>query len=496
MCKNIPTLKLGIVAVSRSCFSRSLSENRCKAVVDSYKALGNDIYRCPVLVENENDAMAALEDINANGVNALVVYLGNFGPETPETMLAQRFNGPVMFTAAAEETKEDLFDGRGDAYCGMLNASYNLGLRNMNVYIPDYPVGTADENADKIADFAKVAKVVIGVRSLKVITFGPRPSDFLACNAPVKPLYNLGVEVEENSELDLLEAYKAHDNDPRIPEVVEDMKKDFSVDGLTYPDVLPRLAQYEITLLDWAESHKGGCQNVVFANKCWPAFEKFFGFVPCYVNGRMASKGYPISCETDIYGALSEYILMLAGDAIPTLLDINNTVPKDLYEAYKEKAGTYKHTDMFMGFHCGNTATCLLKDARLSYQRIMKRDLEPDGEPDITRGTADGDLVASKLTLFRLQGSADCKLSCYIAQGDSLDIPSHSFGSIGVIAIPEMARFYRHILIEKKYPHHAGVILTHCAKTLFDVMKLLGVTDIGYNQPACIPYPTENPFKA
>ena len=52
-----------------------------------------------------------------------------------------------MFVAAAEETSADggLVQGRGDAYCGMLNASYNLKLRNVGAYIPEYPVGTAEE---------------------------------------------------------------------------------------------------------------------------------------------------------------------------------------------------------------------------------------------------------------------------------------------------------------------------------------------------------------
>ena len=60
------------------------------------------------------------------GCNALCVYLGNFGPEISETMIADWFQGPTMFCAAAEETQKDLIDGRGDAYCGMLNASQAL----------------------------------------------------------------------------------------------------------------------------------------------------------------------------------------------------------------------------------------------------------------------------------------------------------------------------------------------------------------------------------
>lgn len=125
----------------------------------------------------------------------------------------------------------------------------------------------------------------------------------------------------------------------------------------------------------------------------------------------------------------------------------------------------------------------------------MKRDLEPDGEPDITRGTMEGDIKASPVTLFRLQSTADCQLRAYVAEGETLDIPTCSFGTIGIVAVKEMGRFYRHGLIEKNFPHHAGVAFSHCGKTLFEVLKLLGVTDIGYNRPAGCLYPTENPFE-
>ena len=493
MFTNEVKVKMGIVAVSRSCFSKELSTNRRNAVKAECDKLGVELYNCPVLVENEVDAMKALEDLKANDVNALIVYLGNFGPETPETMMAQKFSGPKMFCAAAEESMNDLFDGRGDAYCGMLNASYSLKLRDLKVFIPDEPVGTADETAASIAEFEPIARVLIGMSSLKVISFGPRPQDFIACNAPIKPLYDLGVEIQENSELDLFCSFNEHEGDERIPAIVEEMMADYG-GNVTYPDALAKLAQYEITLLDWAEANRGACEHVIFANKCWPSFQTAFKIVPCYVNGRLAAKGIPVSCEVDIYGVLSEYMIYLATGKAPALLDINNTVPKDLYETYKDMAKGYKNNEMFMGFHCGNGSTCILKKPTMGYQRIMKRDLEPEGEPFITRGTNEGDLITSPVTLFRLQGAADCRLTSYIAQGETLDIPSHSFGTIGVIAIPEMPRFYRHILIEKNYPHHSGVAFANCGKTLFEVVKLLGVEDISYNQPASLPYKTENPF--
>jgi len=211
----------------------------------------------------------------------------------------------------------------------------------------------------------------------------------------------------------------------------------------------------------------------------------------------MAAKGYPVACETDSYGALSEYILYLATGMTPTLLDVNNTVPPDMFKKNHRIIDGFTNEELFMGFHCGNTSMCNLKPktGALKYQLIMKRLIEPDSEPDVSRGTLEGQLKPGEITMFRIQGAADGHIASYVAQGQILDIDPCSFGSIGVIAIPQMDRFYRHVLIEGNFPHHAGIGFAHVGKTLFEVLKLLGVTDIGYNHPASLPYLTENPFK-
>ncbi|MGI5855907.1 MAG: L-fucose/L-arabinose isomerase family protein [Candidatus Merdivicinus sp.] len=490
---NIPMIKLGLISVSRNCFPIELSETRRHAVAAACGSACVEIYDCPVTVENEKDAKKAVEDVLAAGVNALVVYLGNFGPETPETMLAQLFGGPVMYCAAAEDDGNKLVDGRGDAYCGMLNCSYNLGLRGIRAYIPEYPVGTAAEVAEMIREFTPIAAALVGLSKLKVITFGPRPSDFNACNAPIQPLYDLGIEYEENSELDLLAAFNSHRDDPRIPAVMADMAAELG-NGNKMSGILPRLAQYELTLLDWVEEHKGAREYVVIAGKCWPAFQTEFGFVPCYVNSRLTAKGIPVSCEVDVYGAVSEYIGTCVTGAPVTLLDINNSVPANLYEEDIRGRFDFRLNETFMGFHCGNTPICRLNNGEMRYQLIMKRSLEPDSEPNITRGTLEGDIAAGEITFFRLQGNARGQLKAYAAEGEVLPVATRSFGGIGIFAIPEMNRFYRHVLIQKQFPHHGAVAFGHVGKALFEIFKLLGVDDIGYNQPQALPYPTENPF--
>ncbi len=491
---NVPKVKVGIVAVSRDCFPESLSVNRRKALVEAYKKRYEEdaIYECPIcIVESEIHMLEALEDIKKAGCNALCVYLGNFGPEISETLLAKNFEGPKMFAAAAEESQDDLIQGRGDAYCGMLNASYNLRLRNIKAYIPEYPVGDADDVADMINEFIPVARAVIGLSDLKIISFGPRPMNFLACNAPIKQLYNLGVEIEENSELDLFESFNKHEGDERISQVVSDMERELG-EGNKKPEILNRLAQYELTLLDWIEAHKGCKKYVAIAGKCWPAFQTQFGFVPCYVNSRLTGRGIPVSCEVDIYGALSEFIGACISEDAVTLLDINNSVPKDMYSEAIEGKYDYKHTDVFMGFHCGNTNSSKLSKCEMKNQMIMARSLPEE----VTNGTLEGDIAPGNITFYRLQSTSDNILRAYVAEGEVLPVATKSFGSIGVFAIKEMGRFYRYVLIEKNYPHHGAVAFGHYGKPLYDLFKLLGVeyNEIDYNRTESQRYDSENPF--
>ena len=491
---NMPEVKVGIVAVSRDCFPESLSvtrrENLMKAYTEKYDA--KEVYECPIcIVESEIHMVQALEDIKKAGCNALCVYLGNFGPEISETLLAKHFDGPKMFVAAAEETGNNLIQGRGDAYCGMLNASYNLQLRNIKAYIPEYPVGDAEECADMIHEFIPIAKAIVGLNDLKIISFGPRPLNFLACNAPIKQLYNIGVEIEENSELDLFEAFNKHAGDERIPAIVKEMEEELGA-GNKKPEILAKLAQYELTLKDWVEAHRGYRKYVTLTGKCWPAFQTQFGFVPCYVNSRLTAQGIPVSCEVDIYGTLSEFIGTVVSQDTVTLLDINNSVPKDMYKESIEGKYNYTLKDTFMGFHCGNTASSKLSFCEMKNQMIMARSLPEE----VTNGTLEGDIVPGGITFYRLQSTADNKLRGYIAHGEVLPVATKSFGSIGVFAIPEMGRFYRHVLIEGGYPHHGAVAFGHYGKALFEVFKYIGVPveEIGYNQPAGVRYPTENPW--
>ena len=94
--KNIPDVKLGVIAVSRDCFVISLSERRRQAVVEAYASRGRQIYECKITVENEKDAMTQeeLEQVR----DKLLPYLRDVLVERKIEMVF------VMLTNIIEET--------------------------------------------------------------------------------------------------------------------------------------------------------------------------------------------------------------------------------------------------------------------------------------------------------------------------------------------------------------------------------------------------------
>ena len=126
----------------------------------------------------------------------------------------------------------------------------------------------------------------------------------------------------------------------------------------------------------------------------------------------------------------------------------------------------------------------------MKYQMIMARSLPVE----VTQGTLEGDIKPGDITFFRLQSTSDNVLRAYIAHGEVLPVATRSFGAIGIFAIPEMGRFYRHVLIQKQFPHHGAVAFGHFGKALYSIFQYLDIPDISFNQPKGMLYPSENPF--
>ena len=128
----------------------------------------------------------------------------------------------------------------------------------------------------------------------------------------------------------------------------------------------------------------------------------------------------------------------------------------------------------------------------MKYQLIMHRLMEPGREPNITRGTLEGQIRPGRMTAFRLQATANAELKAYVAEGEILNIDPKSFGCIAIFAVKEMGRFYRNVLLEKRFPHHTAIAFDHAGRSLWDAMKLIGIKDLAFNRPAGMLYDGES----
>ena len=186
----------------------------------------DEIYECKVCItDNDISVKRCLKDLVKAECDAVCLLYANYGPESAGTLLANEFNGPVMLLALAEEG-DSYYRDRRDALSGFINASYALALRNTNVFIPECPVVSIQECTRAIYRFITIARTVIALRNLKIISFGPRPSSYLASYAPFHQLYDLGIELSEYSEMELFNSYIKHEGDRRIEKIVEEIKNE------------------------------------------------------------------------------------------------------------------------------------------------------------------------------------------------------------------------------------------------------------------------------
>jgi len=487
--KYSPDITLGLVSASRNCFPRALSEERTERLLKAATAAGINLVTPKGesrIIETKAHARDAAAQLKAAKVDAVVFYLGNFSPEIEDAVFLKEFDGFAMIIAAAEESADTLLSKRGDALCGLLSATLAVEKRGLmnKMHLPEAPIVNADEGVAEIAHFIKIMKVVKGVKNATLGLFGPRPRDFETCNYNIASLASIGFEIEELGLFDLEnEVKKVKAAKSAEKAISESMKK--QVAGVPADEeFVARLSDYEKAIYNFRET----LQLSGAATQCWSEQEFALKHVPCFINGRMADRGFPIACENDTYSLAAELLSQYASDSTVTILDINHSIPKDLHASLKD----YPIQDMVGMFHCGNTAPRLLKKAEMKHQVIMKRLMEPDTAPDITRGTIEGQIIGSPITVVQVHGVGD-KLRAYIAEGHFLDLDPKTFGCTGTAYIPNFRRFYRHVLLGR-FHHHAAVAFTHCGAVLFDAFKLLGMAEVYTPKPAGLPYPGENVF--
>ena len=312
------TIKLGYAPTRRSIFSAPDARKYRAIIADKLRELGiefvdiDDINEEGLLYDEES-RLRVLEKFRAEKVDGLFLPHCNFGTEFICARLARDLGKPVLLWGPLDE--RPLPDGTRlrDTQCGLFATGKVLRrfqvpftyMTNCRVDDPVFERG--------IHDFLAVCNVVRVFRSTRILQIGPRPYEFYStmCN-----------------EGELLERFGIECVPVPLPELtrgVEAAKAESNGDGTS--DVEHQLAwmeehfrknctsEQELTVAAMAVAmrrllKKYGCNAGCI--QCWNELQHELGIMPCAANSILNEEGTPITCETDVHGAITSLIVEAA----------------------------------------------------------------------------------------------------------------------------------------------------------------------------------------
>jgi len=311
----VKKIKIGFAPTRRTVFSREDSL-RYKRLIEEHlrkwkvNFVNIDWLNSEGLLYRIEDAEIVAERFIKEKVEALFVPHCNFGTEGAVGLLAKRVAKPVLLWGPRDEAP--LPDGTRlrDTQCGLFATS--KVLRRLGVpftYIVNSRVDDAvfERGFREFLAAASAANSFLGARIGQVST---RPGDFWTVMVNEGELLEKwGVQVVPTTLVDIVRAVEKKSKAPtsKLKSVVASFKKKASFKGIS-PGAVAKMAGLRLALEEWARAERLDA----IALQCWSALQDALGIMPCFVHGELTAAGLPVSCETDIHGALSSLLLQSA----------------------------------------------------------------------------------------------------------------------------------------------------------------------------------------
>lgn len=477
-------LRLGFVPANRRYFSTELANKMKAEAIAAMESLGievvapDDTIGEAGLIKNRDEGKKCAELFRRSNLDGVVVGATNFGDEQGciTSVMGTESHIPVMIFGCQEEAPLKLGEPRRDSFCGLLSIGEGLRQVGRRYTIARKPIcfPREDEFLTDMDHFARVCRVLKGIRGMRIGQFGTRPDAFWTCRYDEKMLQRIGVTVVPKDLSEVMGTInRLDDNDSRIPEKIKDIEAKADTSSVS-PEILRRIAKFELALEDMIALF----EIDAFAIQCWNSLQLNYGIVACGVLARLGDRGMIAACEADVLGALSMHALKLAADSPAALLDWNN-----LHNDDPELANLW---------HCGVYPPSFGKDKPvMKPQGIMSKHIGPE----ISTGALELQVKPGPATVFRVtQGVENEGWKVFMAQGAFEDNEATTFGAGGWCRLPGLPDLYRNVLLDG-FPHHVAVTRAHVGNVLYEVFgNYLGMKVYHADQPTPGAYNRALPF--
>jgi L-fucose isomerase-like protein len=386
------------------------------------------------LLISRQDAGKATKLFAEAGVDAVFCPHVNFGTEEVVAQLARELRKPFLLWGPRDEAP--LPDGTRlrDTQCGLFASSNVLAKYGVPFsYIINSRVDSVvfERGFRTFLAAARAANRFLGARVGQV---DPRPANFytVICNEQ-ELLSRWGIELAPLSLVRLAKTVlEMVSTDARVKEEARSITGRIAVRGVEEP-MIERIAALKLALLDWAQRE----ELSAIAFKCHEDLPQALGIYPCFVNGELTTLGVPVTCETDVHGALTALLLQAATDTDnpPFFADL-----------------TIRHPEEENGellWHCGNFPLALARDPGKAF--LGKHPVIPPGDP----GTGNFELKAGELTIARFDGM-NGEYSLFLGHARGIPGP-YTLGSYLWVQVQDWP-LWEEKLIRGPYVHHVAAI--------------------------------------
>lgn len=457
------TTCFGLIVGTRGFFNSQLAvgvRQQLLEILDDhgydYVITPEDATPCGAIETREHAKLAAeLFRANADKIDGILVVLPNFGDElgVVETIQMSGLDVPVMVQACDDEIDKLLVDERRDAFCGKLSVCNNLyqyGIPFTNTTYHTYSIDSPEFVAD-LDFFARVCRVVNGLRSARIGAIGARPAAFQTVRFSEKLLQAAGITVVpvDLSEI-IFGAQSLSDNDPAVQEKLSAIESYGTIpDGIRKANILKQ-AKLSVTMDRWMDENECDASAV----ECWDSIQKNYGCATCISMAMMGDRLLPSACEVDVMGAVSMYALLLASGNPPAFQDWNNNYGDD--------------RDMCINTHCSNFPKSFMQnDVEVSNLDVLGTTLGADN----CFGAIKGQAAPGPITFFR--ASTDDPMGvikAYLGEGQMTDDPVGDFQGGSAVLRIEGLQTLMDFICKNGFEHHTAVTRSHVADVLEEAL--------------------------
>lgn len=419
---------IAFVSFIRPTFDVQLAQDLTKTAKQELENAGYCLLGADEVVTSIEQAQRLADDLAQEAIDLLVIFMATFNDSTMITTLAQAIDAPMLMWALPEPRDDDNL--RLNSLCGINLAGHAL-TKIGRKYDYVYANVDAKKPLERIAILARTGKAIRLLKQVRIARVGERPPGFETCDYDEEQLRtHFGIEVIPIDLQNEVFARIPQTDSTKVDAVIDNLAQ--TVAGLDDIDDAPKRKTLStfVTLDEMAE--RNNLQG--FAMRCWPEFFSDVGCAACAAMSMLSNKGLPASCEVDVHGTITQFILqsMSGQPAFGT----------DLVSIIEEE-------DAIALWHCGLAPLAMASE---------------NEKPRVTNHVGrklpllmDFALKGGTVTVARLNEQQNGGYRLVIGSAEMLDRPKPFHGTSGMMRFSRSAETVMDTIIREGVEHHIAI---------------------------------------